>query len=167
LHKMDEELDNNDVILSREEYALLHAFHKLIPVPAIASGITRIVCEEELQVPEEQIAVPEVEDSPEITSAAHVSIVRRLSKNAVMTNLFQAVCSKRNFGVGQKVTRGIWKRFESKADEVTSFVEITRIAPAQDLKHGKAYGVKTFRGVCEGKERRLEGVLKRDWKVVA
>ncbi|OQR96482.1 hypothetical protein ACHHYP_15784 [Achlya hypogyna] len=80
-----------------------------------------------------------------------------------MANLFQAICSKRNFGVGQKVTRGIWKRFE----DVSSFVEITRIAPAQDLKHGKAYGVKTFRGVCEGKERRVDGVLKRDWKVVA
>ncbi|EQC30527.1 hypothetical protein, variant [Saprolegnia diclina VS20] len=82
-----------------------------------------------------------------------------------MANLFQAICSKRNFGVGQKVTRGIWKRFETA--EASSYVEITRVAPSQDLKHGKAYGIKVFRGVSEGKERRVDGVLKRDWAVVA
>ncbi|OQR98926.1 hypothetical protein ACHHYP_07592 [Achlya hypogyna] len=80
----DFEDNNNDVVLSRQEYELLKAFHKLIPVPAIASGITRIICEEELQVRDELIATPgpEVDDTPETGgSAAHVSIVRRLSRS--------------------------------------------------------------------------------------
>ncbi|KDO17417.1 hypothetical protein SPRG_17164, partial [Saprolegnia parasitica CBS 223.65] len=43
----------HDVVLSREEFDLLQAFHKLIPVPALSSGITRVVCDEELQVGDE------------------------------------------------------------------------------------------------------------------
>ncbi|CAK4070299.1 unnamed protein product, partial [Aphanomyces euteiches] len=70
---------------------------------------------------------------------------------AVKRNLFQTICGKRNFGVGQKVTRAIWDRYETAAENPgPSFIEITRVVPSPDLKHGKAYGIKTFRGVSEG-----------------
>ncbi|CAK4660627.1 hypothetical protein LEN26_017326 [Aphanomyces euteiches] len=87
---------------------------------------------------------------------------------AVKRNLFQTICGKRNFGVGQKVTRAIWDRFETAAENPgPSFIEITRVVPSPDLKHGKAYGIKTFRGVSEGKERRVDGPLKKDWRIIA
>ncbi|EQC32693.1 hypothetical protein SDRG_09667 [Saprolegnia diclina VS20] len=87
----DDEYGNNsqhDVVLSREDFDLLQAFHKLIPVPALASGITRVVCDEELQVGDEAMPAPgpEVDDVPEAASlsasASHVSIVRRLSRSS-------------------------------------------------------------------------------------
>ncbi|ETV90574.1 hypothetical protein H310_14668 [Aphanomyces invadans] len=86
---------------------------------------------------------------------------------AAKLNLFKAICGKRNFGVGQKVTRAIWDRFEETPGSTTSFIEITRVEPSPDLAHGKAYGIKTFRGVSEGKVRRVDGPLKKDWRIVA
>jgi hypothetical protein len=32
---------------------------------------------------------------------------------------------------------------------IDSYVLITRIKPAEDLKHGKAYGIKVFKGIAE------------------
>lgn len=76
-------------------------------------------------------------------------------------NIFQVLCPQRNYGVGLRVTRGIWKRFEEP-----SFWEVTRIRPSPDLKHGKVYGRFTFRGKTDMKEKRINGPLKRDWEVV-
>ena len=61
-----------------------------------------------------------------------------------MKNIFQALVPNRNYGVGQKVTRQIWNKFSEPC-----YWEITRIRPAADLKHGKAYGKFTFRGAFE------------------
>jgi hypothetical protein len=58
-------------------------------------------------------------------------------------NVFQVLTPTRNYGLGKKVTRGIWDRFPEP-----SFWEVTRVRPSHDLKHGKVYGRLTFRGAC-------------------
>ncbi|ETV91384.1 hypothetical protein H310_14059 [Aphanomyces invadans] len=66
---------SHDIVLSREDYDLLHAFHRLIPLPALSSGITRIVCEEDLQVPDDDDAA----SAPVTTKRkSHVETVRQL-----------------------------------------------------------------------------------------
>lgn len=57
------------------------------------------------------------------------------------TSLFKLICPTRNYGLGKKVTRGIWDRFPEP-----SYWEVTRVRPSPDLKHGKVYGRLTFRG---------------------
>jgi hypothetical protein len=56
-------------------------------------------------------------------------------------NALQVLCETRNYGVGKRVTRGIWSKYAEP-----SFWEVTRIQPSADLKHGKVYGKFTFRG---------------------
>lgn len=58
-----------------------------------------------------------------------------------LTNVFQVLCPTRNYGVGTRVTRGIWSKYAEP-----SYWEVTRIRPSSDLKHGKVYGKFTFRG---------------------
>ncbi|KAJ0401962.1 hypothetical protein P43SY_002009 [Pythium insidiosum] len=76
-------------------------------------------------------------------------------------NIFQALVPTRHYGVGKKATRAIWDRFPEP-----SYWEITRILPSPDLKHGKVYGRLTFRGKTDPAEKRINGPLKRDWRLV-
>ncbi|RLN32271.1 hypothetical protein BBJ28_00012071 [Nothophytophthora sp. Chile5] len=56
-------------------------------------------------------------------------------------NAFQVLTPTRAYGLGQRVTRGIWSRFPEP-----SYWEVTRVRPSLDLKHGKVFGKFTFRG---------------------
>ena len=62
-------------------------------------------------------------------------------------NAFEVLTSMREYGVGKRVTRGIWSNYEEP-----SYWEVVRIRPSLDLKHGKVYGRFTFRGEwqCRG-----------------
>ncbi|CAI5719229.1 unnamed protein product [Hyaloperonospora brassicae] len=76
-------------------------------------------------------------------------------------NAFQVLTSAREYGVGKRVTRGIWSHYDEP-----SYWEVVRIRPSLDLKHGKAYGRFTFRGKTDPKVKRINGVLKKDWSFV-
>ncbi|OWZ11544.1 hypothetical protein PHMEG_00015423 [Phytophthora megakarya] len=41
-----------EIVLSKEEFDMLHAFHRFVPLPALSSRILRVYCEDDLQVPE-------------------------------------------------------------------------------------------------------------------
>lgn len=56
-------------------------------------------------------------------------------------NAFQVLTPTRDYGVGKRVTRGIWSNYAEP-----SYWEIVRIRPSADLKHGKVFGRLTFRG---------------------
>ncbi|ETN19028.1 hypothetical protein PPTG_21398 [Phytophthora nicotianae INRA-310] len=43
---------NCEMILSKEEFDMLQAFHRFVPLPALTSRILRVYCEDDLQVPE-------------------------------------------------------------------------------------------------------------------
>ena len=44
-----------DLILSKHEYQLLQDFHRKCPIPALQSGATILVCDEELEIPESDV----------------------------------------------------------------------------------------------------------------
>lgn len=62
-----------------------------------------------------------------------------------LRNAFEVLCPTRQYGLGARVTRGIWAKYAEP-----SFWEVTRVRPAADLKHGKVYGKFTFRGTFIG-----------------
>ncbi|KAE9019849.1 hypothetical protein PR003_g12796 [Phytophthora rubi] len=41
-----------EMVLSKEEFDILQAFHRFVPLPALTSRILRVYCEDDLQVPE-------------------------------------------------------------------------------------------------------------------
>ncbi|EGZ23305.1 hypothetical protein PHYSODRAFT_324532 [Phytophthora sojae] len=52
----DDDLDltsaDCEMVLSKEEFDMLQAFHRFVPLPALSSRILRVYCEDDLQVPE-------------------------------------------------------------------------------------------------------------------
>ncbi|TMW68050.1 hypothetical protein Poli38472_007722 [Pythium oligandrum] len=77
-----------------------------------------------------------------------------------LSNVFQVLCPTRDYGLGKKVTRGIWDKFAEP-----TYWEVTRVRPSPDLKHGKVYGRFTFRGKTDPVEKRINGPLKKDWRI--
>ncbi|TDH74230.1 hypothetical protein CCR75_001477 [Bremia lactucae] len=77
-----------------------------------------------------------------------------------LRNVFEVLTPTRGYGVGKRVTRGIWSKYAEP-----SFWEVVRIRPSPDLKHGKVFGKFTFRGQTDPKVKRINGVLKKDWSI--
>ncbi|XP_017713832.1 PREDICTED: 28S ribosomal protein S34, mitochondrial [Rhinopithecus bieti] len=69
------------------------------------------------------------------------------------------------FGLGRLVTRKSWLW---QHDE-PCYWRLTRVQPdytAQNLDHGKAWGVLTFKGKTESEAREIEHVMYHDWRLV-
>ncbi|KAL3664896.1 hypothetical protein V7S43_010074 [Phytophthora oleae] len=73
-------------------------------------------------------------------------------------NAYQVLAPTREFGLGKRVTRGIWAKYAEP-----SYWEVVRIRPSPDLKHGKVFGRFTFRGKTDSQVKRINGTLKKDW----
>jgi len=75
--------------------------------------------------------------------------------------LFEIAKTYLDFGVGQKLTRSIWRRPECywTITRVMPTVMIPRVRP-----RGKAWGILTWRGVPEAVERKVRGSSKREWQ---
>ncbi|EIE24151.1 hypothetical protein COCSUDRAFT_53242 [Coccomyxa subellipsoidea C-169] len=72
-------------------------------------------------------------------------------------NLYEVASNLQKHGIGHKVQRTTWKE--------DSFWTITGMKPSLDGKHGKAFGILTWRGRKESEEpRRVNGTLKRVWR---
>ncbi|KAF0685428.1 Aste57867_22694 [Aphanomyces stellatus] len=65
----DDEGGENDIVLGRADYDLLQAFHRLFPLPALSSGITRVICDEELQIADEEDTTEDAPSSPTTESS--------------------------------------------------------------------------------------------------
>ncbi|KAK1933704.1 hypothetical protein P3T76_011918 [Phytophthora citrophthora] len=50
--EVDSMANDCDMVLSKEEFEMLQAFHRFVPLPALTSNILRVFCEDDLQVPE-------------------------------------------------------------------------------------------------------------------
>lgn len=69
------------------------------------------------------------------------------------------------FGLGRLVTRKSWLW---QHDE-PCYWRLTRVRPdytAQNLDHGKAWGILTFKGRTESEAREIEQVMYHDWRLV-
>lgn len=72
-----------EIFLSRDEFDMLQALHRVIPLPALSSNILRVFVDEDLHVPElaeqgpQPPARPELDDGDQVRSSP---LTRRLSK---------------------------------------------------------------------------------------
>lgn len=71
--------------------------------------------------------------------------------NRPYKNLIEMAGSKPNDGIGMKFFRKTWPE--------NSYFQLTRIE-FYDCRHGKAWGIKTWQGVSEDKERIIPSPLK-------
>mmetsp|Transcript_4267 Transcript_4267/g.6382 ORF Transcript_4267/g.6382 Transcript_4267/m.6382 type:complete len:88 (+) Transcript_4267:83-346(+) len=71
--------------------------------------------------------------------------------------LFEIIFGMRNFGVGAKVTRSIYKFPET-------YWVIKRVKIKEGRTYGKAWGELFWRGVSKG-ETKIGSVLKKQWKL--
>ncbi|XP_042554174.1 28S ribosomal protein S34, mitochondrial [Dipodomys spectabilis] len=81
------------------------------------------------------------------------------------SRLLQLLARLPAFGLGRLVTRKSWLW---QHDE-PCYWRLTRVRPdhaAQNLDHGKAWGVLTFKGRTEGEAREIEQVMYHDWRLV-
>jgi len=75
------------------------------------------------------------------------------------SNFFDVAFNFQSYGIGMKLTRARWKQPDC-------FWTITHIKPSlqqSTLKHGKAYGVLTWKGVTETTPRKIHSTFKREW----
>ncbi|XP_003478508.1 small ribosomal subunit protein mS34 isoform X2 [Cavia porcellus] len=81
------------------------------------------------------------------------------------SRLLQLLSRLPRFGLGRLVTRKSWLW---QHDE-PCYWRLTRVLPdhtAQNLDHGKAWGVLTFKGKTESEAREIQHVMHHDWRVV-
>lgn len=75
-------------------------------------------------------------------------------------SLFSIVHGLRYFGVGSRVTRGIYKFPET-------YWVITRVKLSKDQNHGKVYGRLVWRGRSKDKDERITSALKKEWEMLS
>ncbi|XP_031423046.1 28S ribosomal protein S34, mitochondrial isoform X2 [Clupea harengus] len=81
------------------------------------------------------------------------------------SRLFTLLASMRMFGVGRIFTRKSW--LEEHIEPC--YWKITKVKvdyTAEDMDHGKAWGVMTFKGKQEDKEREVENAMHHDWRLL-
>ncbi|XP_004873748.2 28S ribosomal protein S34, mitochondrial [Heterocephalus glaber] len=81
------------------------------------------------------------------------------------SRLLQLLSCLPRFGLGRLVTRKSWLW---QHDE-PCYWRLTRVRPdytAQNLDHGKAWGVLTFKGKTESEVREIEHTMHHDWRLV-
>jgi len=75
-------------------------------------------------------------------------------------NFFDLAFQFFDYGVGKRFRRKLW-------DNPNNYWTITRVKITNltsNRKRGSAWGILTWRGITDNKERKITGVLKREWK---
>ncbi|XP_061567916.1 28S ribosomal protein S34, mitochondrial [Cololabis saira] len=81
------------------------------------------------------------------------------------SRLFSLLAGMRLFGVGRMFTRKSW--LEEHAEP--SYWEISRVKvdyTAENMDHGKAWGVLTYKGKQESEVKEVEKVMYHDWRLI-
>ncbi|MBN3301838.1 RT34 protein, partial [Amia calva] len=81
------------------------------------------------------------------------------------SRLFSLLASLRLFGMGRLFTRKSWLAEHQEP----CYWKITKVQvdyTAENLDHGKAWGVLTFKGKTEEKEKPMDKVMYHDWRLV-
>jgi len=75
-------------------------------------------------------------------------------------NFFDLAFKFIDFGIGKKFRRALW-------DNPNNYWTVTRVKITNltsNRKRGSAWGILTWRGITDIKERKITGVLKREWR---
>ncbi|KAH9927113.1 uncharacterized protein BXZ73DRAFT_49000, partial [Epithele typhae] len=105
--------------------------------------------------------------SSTMTSPQLLASLRRLlpaevppSLSTKPANLYQVLSKYPKDGVGQKVHQARWGRIGIEG----SYWEVTRTRMKCEGSHGKAWGLKYWKGKCVSeREERIRGALKYTW----
>lgn len=69
-----------EMVLSKEDFEMLQAFHRFVPLPALTSRILRVLCEDDLQVPE---ASTDDADADEEAEQSRPAAASRINSSAL------------------------------------------------------------------------------------
>lgn len=81
------------------------------------------------------------------------------------SRLFSLLAGMRMFGVGRLFTRKSWLEDHTEP----SYWQITKVKvdyTAENMDHGKAWGVLTYKGKQESEVKEVENVMYHDWRIV-
>ncbi|KAG9264279.1 28S ribosomal protein S34, mitochondrial [Astyanax mexicanus] len=81
------------------------------------------------------------------------------------TTLFSLLAGMRMFGVGRLFTRKSWLE-EHKEPCYWKITKVKVDYTAENMDHGKAWGILTYKGKDEGSEQELDKVMYHDWRLV-
>ncbi|RDD41229.1 28S ribosomal protein S34, mitochondrial [Trichoplax sp. H2] len=91
-------------------------------------------------------------------------VMRKLNlllKGRSLANLPNVLNRLKYYGIGKKVTRAIWLKYDEP-----SYWTITRVSFKRDMYHANAWGIFTFRGKTEEQARKIRSCRKRQWLVL-
>lgn len=98
--------------------------------------------------------------------ASRTPAVLQFLKNQKPQKLFRVLNKIEGYGVGRRVTRVIWKQEERSPNLPISYWTVTKVIPHKELRTGKVWGVLTWKGTSEARERRVRSPLKKHWKLL-
>lgn len=81
------------------------------------------------------------------------------------SRLFSLLSSMRMFGVGRLFTRKSWLEDHKEP----SYWQITKVKvdyTAENMDHGKAWGILTYKGKPESEVKELDKVMYHDWRLI-
>ncbi|TNN83427.1 28S ribosomal protein S34, mitochondrial [Liparis tanakae] len=81
------------------------------------------------------------------------------------SRLFSLLAGMRMFGMGRLFTRKSWLEDHTEP----SYWQITKVKvdyTAENMDHGKAWGILTLKGKSEGEVKELDKVMYHDWRLV-
>ncbi|XP_060882755.1 28S ribosomal protein S34, mitochondrial [Labrus mixtus] len=81
------------------------------------------------------------------------------------SRLFSLLASMRMFGVGRLFTRKSWLEDHSEP----SYWQVTKVKvdyTAENMDHGKAWGVLTYKGRQENEVKEVDKVMYHDWRLI-
>lgn len=81
------------------------------------------------------------------------------------SRLFSMLAGMRMFGVGRIFTRKSWLEDHTEP----SYWQITKVKvdyTAENMDHGKAWGILTYKGKRESEEKEVDKVMYHDWRLV-
>ncbi|KAM9345638.1 small ribosomal subunit protein mS34 [Symphorus nematophorus] len=81
------------------------------------------------------------------------------------SRLFSLLAGMRMFGVGRFFTRKSWLEDHTEP----SYWQITKVKvdyTAENMDHGKAWGILTYKGKQEGEVKEVDKVMYHDWRLV-
>jgi hypothetical protein len=139
--------------------------HRNLVKPTIIDGATNSIRMELQQQQQQQRQQQEAEEGEtEETRPLNASSIEDVPSTVTPTrhirlSLFDVIGWRKDFGVGLQVTRVKWKQ---RYPDTYWTVKRVRLNPTS-LRHGRAWGILTWKGQSENIEQEIRNPLKKEW----